>query len=81
MFVPLIEMRQLDIEDRGLHRIQPAVDADHIMIISALHAMVGNHPQGVSDFFIERIHRATIPIATQVFGRIKRCATNMTQSA
>src|SRR5690606_39442645 len=63
-----VEMFKLNLQDRGLKRIKPAVDTDKIVVIFYFLAMVGNHAELFSQLAVVGEDGATVAEAGEVLG-------------
>jgi hypothetical protein len=74
-------MRQLHAEDRRLDRVEPAVDADHLVVVPRLHAVDAEQFQRLRDVVAGGREEAAVAGAAEVLGRIEAEAADVTEAA
>src|SRR5258708_3309367 len=78
---PLVELRKLHIEHGGLERIEPAVEAHKVMVITRLLTMIAEHSQLCREFGIVCRDQSAITESTQVLGWVKAKASGQAHRA
>ena len=65
-FIPLIEIFQFDAKDCGLEGIDPAVDADNLVIILRLHAVNAKDAKSGGELVIVCGHQTAVAGSAKV---------------
>src|SRR6516225_4498386 len=68
---PLLQMRQLDVQNRCLHRVQPAIVAFYGMMILLTLTVVANHAYSIGKRFVVRRDCPTFPTRAQVLAGVE----------
>src|SRR4051812_22237024 len=68
---PLIEMPELDAQDRRLHGVEPLVARHHDVLVLPLLPEVTQHPDAIGNLFVHRDDRSGIPRRAEVLAGIE----------
>src|SRR5580700_622465 len=80
-FVPSLQMAELDVEDRGLYGVQPAVTRlDEMFVLLAL-AEIAHEAQLVGQTRIAGHDRTAITVRAQILARIKTKASGVAEAS
>src|SRR6516225_4435847 len=69
--VPCLEVFQLNPQDSGLNRVQPAVVSFHFVIIFPRLAVIAQHLDEAREALVIRYNRPTLTTSSEVLSRIK----------
>ena len=78
---PAVEMRQLHAQHGGLQRVEPAVDADEVMVVPRLLPVVAQHPQLRGQLAVVGRDHAAVAEAAEILGRIEAQAAERAERA
>ena len=78
---PGVEVRQLDPQDRRLDRVEPAVDADQLVVVPRLHAVDAEQLERFGDVVAGRRQEAAVADPAEVLGGIEAEATQVAETS
>ncbi len=69
--LPVVQSSQLDAQQRCLHLVQAAVEAQHVVIIPGLTPLLAQHRNALGQFGIVGGDQPRVAESTQVLGRVE----------